>query len=284
MRPALLLALAVSASSLTSRPSTIRSVLPAVRSPAVELKVFPPDNHHREAGRIIGNLKGNAALLAAFSFSALNVKEPLAGAGLQSAYVVFACLTLALELTAVFVGQQLLYRMADGSFGTVDEDGYLDPDRTILSVLLSNYRFEFQVVRTSFLAGIVTMMATITVRAWATYEPPLAATVTSIFLAAGGVMAASNRESIFEFERVRLLDSRTSSIRQSFDEADVNADGRICAAECSKALGRCGIYVEDVEDLIAKCDGCTETMSLDFDGFSTLVRMLRDECYVPRAK
>ena len=30
--------------------------------------VFPPDNHHREAARIVGNLKSNAALLAAFSF------------------------------------------------------------------------------------------------------------------------------------------------------------------------------------------------------------------------
>jgi len=251
------------------------------RRPAVFAQIYPPDNHHREACRIIGNIKGNAALLAAFSFSALTAKE-LPGGGatdpmLQQAYVIFACLTLAFELVAVFVGQQLLYRMADGSFG-VSIDGKPDPERTILGIMLSNYKDDFSTVRFAFLAGIGTMMCTIAVRAWATYEPPLATAVTCIFVVASGVMASSNRGTLFEFERVRLLDSQT--VKESFNEADLNADGRLCAGEIRSALSRCGLAVGDVEELMTRCDACEETMTLDLEGFQKLVALLRDECYV----
>ena len=208
-------------SAETSRPLASPVTLIS-RQSLIVANVFPPDNHHREACRIIGNLKGNAALLAAFSFSALTAKELPGGSGadpmLQQAYVVLACLTLAFELVAVFVGQQLLYRMADGSFGVVASDGKLDPERTILGILLSNYRDDFSTVRFTFLAGIGTMMGTIAIRAWATYEAPLAAAVTLIFVGAAGVMASSNRGTLFEFERVRLLDGRAASVRESFDE------------------------------------------------------------------
>ena len=93
---------------------------------------------------MIGNLKGNAALLAAFSFNALTNGKPIldstgapADPNLQNAFVLLTCTTLALELVAVYVGQQLLYRMGDGNFAQVRDDGTNDPDRTILSILLS---------------------------------------------------------------------------------------------------------------------------------------------------
>ena len=50
------------------------------------------------------------------------------------------------------------------------------------SILLSNYRDDFETVRFVSLAGIATMMGTIAIRSWATYEAPLAAAVTCIFV------------------------------------------------------------------------------------------------------
>ena len=272
--------------SCSSRSHIRTTSLTRSRRLSTPVAVYPPDNYHREAGRVIGNLKGNAALLAAFSFSALTAKElpGNADSGLQEAYVILACLTLAFELVAVFVGQQLLYRISDGTFGVSLEDGAADPERTILGILLAKYRDEFQTVRFSFLAGIGTMMATISVRAWATYEPPLAAAVTCIFLAASAVMASFNRGTLFEFERIRLLDERPESVRASFEEADVNADGRLCAGEVQRALSRCGLSVQDVDAMMASCDACPETNTIDLEGFTKLVRQLRngdsDECAV----
>ena len=88
----------------------------ATRVPIAPHAAYTPDNYLREAGRLLSNLNGNAALLAAFSFNALTNSgarlPPIEGAeSLRSAYYLLACTTLALELVAVFVGQQLMYRM-----------------------------------------------------------------------------------------------------------------------------------------------------------------------------
>ena len=110
---------------------------------------------------MIGNLKGNAALLAAFSFNAHNGKPILDSTGaaadpnLQNAFVLLTCTTLALELVAVYVGRQLLYRMGDGNFAQVRDDDTNDPDRTILSILLSaKYKDQFYLVAAPSTLGL----------------------------------------------------------------------------------------------------------------------------------
>jgi hypothetical protein len=190
------------------------------------LAVYPPDNHHREACRLVGNLKGNAALLAAFSFAAATRSDlPEATApALQDAYVIATTATLALNLVAVFVGQQLLYRMGDGSFGTQLENGSIDPDRTVLGIMLANYREDFITVRFCFLTGVCTMMIAIGLRAWIVYEPFLASVVTLIFASAGGVMAYNARRTEEKFERVRFFDAATQ--RETFGEVDENGAAR----------------------------------------------------------
>lgn len=124
------------------------------------------------------------------------------------------------------------------------------------------------------------MMGTIAIRAWATYEAPLAAAVTCIFVVAAGVMASSNRGTLFTFERVRLLDVREASVCESFGEADLDANGRLCAVEVREALSRCGFAVEDIESLMLRCNAGDESTTLDLEGFKKLVGLLRDECYV----
>eukprot|EP00326_Haptolina_ericina_P038943 CAMPEP_0181235520 /NCGR_PEP_ID=MMETSP1096-20121128/37622_1 /TAXON_ID=156174 ORGANISM="Chrysochromulina ericina, Strain CCMP281" /NCGR_SAMPLE_ID=MMETSP1096 /ASSEMBLY_ACC=CAM_ASM_000453 /LENGTH=128 /DNA_ID=CAMNT_0023330511 /DNA_START=44 /DNA_END=430 /DNA_ORIENTATION=+ len=128
------------------------------------------------------------------------------------------------------------------------------------------------------------MMSAIGVRAWITYEPAFAGLVTLIFACAGGVMAQSNARSISTFERVRLLDAMPSSLRESFDEADLNGDGILCASELVAALRRTGIRKSDmeVEDLILRCridaDCALDNREIDYPGFVELVRLLRIEC------
>jgi len=159
------------------------------------------------------------------------------------------------------------------------EDGSADPDRTILSILLTNHRAEFYTVRTSFLLGILTMMCAIAVRAWAQYEPPLAAAVTLVFFGAGGVMAFFSRSTSFLFERVRLLDAAPSSVRESFVEADRDGDSRLSAEEVARALRRCGADVgpEELRNVMARCGADGEGATLDYAGFSELIRLLRTE-------
>ena len=214
------------ATALTPRNSgtCLRSTNSRATQPM--LVVYPPDNHHREACRLVGNLKGNAALLAAFSFAAATRSDlPEATApALQDAYVIATTATLALNLVAVFVGQQLLYRMGDGSFGTQLENGSIDPDRTVLGIMLANYREDFITVRFCFLTGVCTMMIAIGLRAWIVYEPFLASVVTLIFASAGGVMAYNARRTEEKFERVRFFDAATQ--RETFGEVDENGAAR----------------------------------------------------------
>ena len=173
----LVLASLARARCMAPAPRLHRVPRAATRVPVAPRAAHPPDNYLREASRLVGNLNANAALLAAFSFNALTNSgarlPPVEGAeSLRSVYYLLACATLALELVSVFVGQQLMFQMYDGSFGTRTDDGSPDPERTVLGVLLSNYRADFVTVRRCFLAGVVTMMGAIGVRAWAEFEPP----------------------------------------------------------------------------------------------------------------
>ena len=290
---ALFLTLAV-ASSLVPVPSAplvetarlrpaIRRAPPAVRRapPPLAKQSFAPDNYHREAARIVTSLKSNAALLAAFAFSAFtrpelpeNVDESL-----QAAYILLCATTFALELVAVYAGQQLMYAMADGTFGAPREDGSNDPERTILGVLLANHKTQFYIVRTAFLGGIASMMAAIGVRAWASYDPPLAIAVTLVFCGAILAIVASNRDTTRVFERVRLLDERVVSVRESFEEADENGDGLLSVGELQRALGRCGadVSAEEVEALLRRCELARgDAPTIDLDGFMQVVRLLRE--------
>ena len=262
----------------------IRRAPPAVRrAPAVLVKQsFAPDNYHREAARIVTSLKSNAALLAAFAFSAFtrpelpeNVDESL-----QAAYILLCATTFALELVAVYAGQQLMYAMADGTFGAPREDGSNDPERTILGVLLANHKTQFYIVRTAFLGGIASMMAAIGVRAWASYDPPLAIAVMLVFCGAILAIVASNRDTTRVFERVRLLDEQVVSVRESFEEADENGDGLLSVGELQRALARCGadVSAEEVEALLRRCDFVSrgEAPTIDLEGFTQVVRLLRE--------
>ena len=123
-----------------------------------------------------------------------------------------------------------MYAMADGTFGAPREDGSNDPERTILGVLLANHKTQFYIVRTAFLGGIASMMGAIGVRAWASYDPPLAIAVTLVFCGAILAIVASNRDTTRVFERVRLWTSG-SSVRESFEEADRNGDGLLSVGE-----------------------------------------------------
>jgi hypothetical protein len=251
--------------------------------------IYPPDNHHREACRLVGSLKGNAALIAAFSFAAATRSDlpPDANAILAHTYVLSTTLTLALNLVAVFVGQQLLYRMADGTFGSRLDDGTLDPERTILGIILSNYAQEFNIVRVCFLSGVATMLVAIGSRAWIVYEPVLAGGVTAIFAAAGGAMAYSAVGTAYELERVRLFEAASS--REVFVEIDVNGDGRLSSSEITTAMRRCGYDVSkpEVDALVRRTlagseSGADESESmlngeddeptLDQAGFTKLLR------------
>ena len=152
----------------------------------------------------------------------------------------------------MYAGQQLMYAMADGTFGAPREDGSNDPERTILGVLLANHKTQFYIVRTAFLGGIASMMGAIGVRAWASYDPPLAIAVTLVFCGAILAIVASNRDTTRVFERVRLLDERVVSVRESFEEADENGDGLLSVGELQRALARCGadVSAEEVEALL----------------------------------
>ena len=78
---------------------------------------------------------------------------------------------------------------------------------------------------------------------------------------------------------VRLLDERVVSVRESFMEADENGDGLLSVGELQRALARCGANVsaEEVEALVRRCDFVSgEAPTIDLDGFTQVVRLLRE--------
>lgn len=97
----------------------------------------------------------------------------------NDAYVLLDVATLGFELVAVFVAQQLLYRMMDGSFGNelnIDgSPGYSPSPRakssTALGLILKLYPVEFTVVRSSFVAGIVCILLATGIKAAVLFDP-----------------------------------------------------------------------------------------------------------------
>ena len=74
-------------------------------------KLFLPstdDNRLREAARLVGQIKATAALLAGFAYSQLRPPPSPADEQLATLYMALDAATVACELVAVFVAQQLL--------------------------------------------------------------------------------------------------------------------------------------------------------------------------------
>lgn len=151
------------------------------------------DDRLREATQLVGQIRTTAALFAGFAYTQL--EPPLSSEGelLGTLYSTLDSATLGFELVAVFVAQQLLYRLLDGTFGVptrsgpnkgVDEKG-----ASVLGLLVSQHRLEFRTVRLSFISGIVCLLASTIVRAWCTVDPGQALPVTVTMLAAGSTIA-----------------------------------------------------------------------------------------------
>jgi hypothetical protein len=149
------------------------------------------DDRLREATQLVGQIRTTAALFAGFAYTQLEPPSSSEGELLGTVYSTLDSATLGFELVAVFVAQQLLYRLLDGTFGVptrsgpnkgVDEKG-----ASVLGLLVSQHRLEFRTVRLSFISGIVCLLASTTVRAWCTPGQALPVTVT--MLAAGGTIA-----------------------------------------------------------------------------------------------
>ena len=145
------------------------------------------DDRLREATQLVGQIRSTAALFAGFAFTQLQPPSSGGGELLGTLYSALDSATLACELVAVFVAQQLLYRLLDGTFG-VPPKGADDQSASVLGLLVSQHRLEFRTVRLSFISGIVCLLASTTVRAGCTY-PEQAWPVTVTMLAAGATMA-----------------------------------------------------------------------------------------------
>ena len=114
---------------------------------------------------IIAELKANAALFSAFAFGSLNLPAPLIESTskvilsqgvtvtsakpipdsvLLEAFVLLDTATLCSMLVCVAASQLLIYRLADGSYGTVrySTDDTIDRRDTALGRLVNQYRAE----------------------------------------------------------------------------------------------------------------------------------------------
>ena len=123
-----------------------------------------PDDPSSAIG-IMAELKANAALFAAFAFGSLNLPAPLiestsrvvlsqgitvttakpiSESTLLQAFVLLDTATLCLMLVCVAASQLLIYRLADGSYGTIrfSTDDNVDRRDTPLGRLVNQYRAE----------------------------------------------------------------------------------------------------------------------------------------------
>lgn len=145
------------------------------------------DDRLREATQLVGQIRSTAALFAGFAFTQLHPPSSGEDELLGTLYSALDSATLGCELVAVFVAQQLLYRLLGGTFGA--PKGTDDQSASVLGLLVSQHRLEFRTVRLSFISGIVCLLASTTVRAWCTGEPGQAWPVTVTMLATGATMA-----------------------------------------------------------------------------------------------
>lgn len=168
-----------------------------------------PDNPGQAIG-IVSELKANAALFSAFAFGSLNLPSPLLlseskatslGGGVTTTrpldtsellqpFILLDTLTLCLMLTCVAAAQLLIYRLADGSYGTIkySTDDFVDPRDTPTGRLVSQYRAEFYSARISFFLGLFTLLTTVACKALAIFDESIALPVVGLIGATGSVM------------------------------------------------------------------------------------------------
>ena len=179
-----------------------------------EAKILPesaPDGPGQAIG-IVAELKGNAALIAAFSFGALSLpgtltvseskatglgtaistSRPLPDSDLLATFVLLDACTLCLMITCVATSQLLIYRLADGSYGTkkYSRDGKIDRRDTPLGRLVTQYGYEFRVARTSFAIGLTSLLAAVAVKTNTVFDSSVALPVTTLIGAASATIVS----------------------------------------------------------------------------------------------
>lgn len=178
--------------------------MPAIQPASV------PDNPGA-AIALISELKANAALFAGFAFgafalpgtltvsesrvasigSSISTSRPIGDSTLLQAFVVLDVSTLALMLICVAVSQLLIYRLSDGSYGSIS---YSTPERgldrrdTALGRLVLQYGLEFKTARISFALGVATLAVGTGVKAWAIYDQSIALPVTAVLVTAASII------------------------------------------------------------------------------------------------
>ena len=181
-----------------------------------------PDGPGQAIG-IVAELKGNAALFAAFSFGALSLpgtltvseskatglgtaistSRPLPDSDLLTTFVLLDACTLCLMITCVATSQLLIYRLADGSYGTkkFSRDGHIDRRDTALGRLVTQYGSYFRVARASFALGLGSLLAAVAVKTNTVFDSSVALPVTTLIGAASATILSfflQTRQEIFK--------------------------------------------------------------------------------------
>ena len=171
-----------------------------IRPEGVGLEEFP-EGPDRAIG-IVAELKGSASLFAAFAFGALNLpgtltisesrvtsatssvstSRPVPDSDLLQAFVALDAATFAFMLVCVVVCQQLIYRLSDGSYGSVSysADGRQDPRDSALGRLSTQYGVEFRTARIAFGLGLASILLATVVKTWSIFDSSVALPVTSV--------------------------------------------------------------------------------------------------------
>jgi hypothetical protein len=162
---------------------------------------------------IIAELKGSASLFAAFAFGALNLpgtlmisesrvtsatssvstSRPVPDSDLLQAFVVLDAATFGFMLICVVVSQQLLYRLGDGTYGSLrfGTDDAPDARDSALGRLTTQYGFEFRMARVAFGLGLIAILLATVVKTWAVFDSSIALPVTGVIGLSSAAMAVS---------------------------------------------------------------------------------------------
>ena len=171
------------------------------RSATVSIRVRPrlsEDQNPSQAIGIVSQLKSNAALFAAFAFGSLNlpstltvsesrvigvgssmaVAKPAYSVPLLKSYIVLNTVTLCCFVACVAISQLLIYRLADGSYGSSQSSD------SALATLVQQYGLEFGVARGTFAFGLTGLLAGSAVRLMAIFNASIAVPATVVIAAA----------------------------------------------------------------------------------------------------
>lgn len=179
------------------------------------IAIEPPDSPDR-AISIVAELKANAALFAAFAYgglslpgiltlteskvtsvtTSLSTTRPIPGNDLIQAFVVLDNVTLCLMVSCVAASQLLIYRLTDGSWydrfaenyyngnsaatppNNAQPPYYYDKRQSALARLVTDYRLEFAVARTTFDLGLVALLLAVGFRTIAIFDVSISLPVT----------------------------------------------------------------------------------------------------------